>query len=337
LKGGRKRTKGGKKSGPRLSEFGVLAQARHHMKGVVELTGTPAPNGLIDMWGPIYILDGGERLGASRTAFLERWFNQNPYSYKITPKEHAEKEITKRVKDVMLGLRADDYLELPKTIHNLLKVRLPKEAMQEYRRFERTLVSELYDVEAVSEGVLTNKLLQFANGSMYHQVEDDKKKREVIPIHEAKLAALEGVLEEAAGQSVLLAYSFRFDLDRIRKRYPKAVVFDESPNAVKDWNAGRINLLLAHPASIGHGLNLQFGGHISVWYGLTWSLELWDQFNKRLPRPGQIHPLVYNHILVAEGTADEDVYRAMSDKGATQDAITDAIRVRLRIDQSTTS
>lgn len=341
LKAGKKFTAGSKnrpnkkKTKAIRSEFGTLALVRRFFKGVVELSGTPAPNGVIDMWGQFYIIDQGARLGASKKAFLDRWFDKNSYSYAVTPKDHAIEEIPRRVKDIMIGLRAEDYIEMPPRIDNRIYVELPPKIMGRYKQFERDLVSIDYDVEAVSRGVLTNKLLQFANGSMYRSLEDEdeineKKRREVVHIHDLKMAALESVIEEAAGQSVLIAYSFKFDIARIKKRFPKVVLFDEEKNFIKKWNAGKIHLALAHPASIGHGLNLQFGGHISCWYGLTWSLELWDQFNKRLPRPGQPHPFVTNHIIMARGTADEDVYAATQIKGATQDTITNAVRVRLR-------
>lgn len=202
--------------------------------------------------------------------------------------------------------------------------------MKQYRDFEKTLVAESYDVEAVNSGVLANKLLQFANGSLYRPIPGAfPPKNETLPVHDAKLAALESIIEEAVGQPVLIAYSFKFDLGRIRKRFPKAVVFDEDPNFVKNCNAGKIGIGLAHPASVGHGLNLQFGGHIQVWYGLTWSLELWQQFNRRLARPGQKSPVVFVHVIMADGTIDEAVFEVLKRKGVEQDQITEVVRVRL--------
>lgn len=329
-KEGKKRTKGGKKTGRRLSEFGALAAVSDLCEYLVGLTGTLSPNGLIDLWGQVYVIDMGERLGATKTAFLNRWFDSDYMGWNWTPKPCAERQITDRVQDVIFGLRADDYIRLPPIRYNTIKVKLPKKALAEYRRFEKTLVSELYDVEAVSKGVLTNKLLQFANGAMYREDEDQFPPiRETVHIHDAKIAALESVMAEAAGSPVLCAYSFKFDLERILKRFPKAATI-ETPNWKKKWDAGQIPLLLAHPASIGHGLNLQYGGHIACWYGLTWSLELYQQFNMRLPRPGQKHPFVQIHHIVAEGTADEDVLDAMGAKGATQEAIIEAVRRRIR-------
>jgi SNF2 family DNA or RNA helicase len=336
LKAGRKRTAGGKADakGKRkrpLSEFGAICAVRKYISKIIELTGTPAPNGYRDLWGQIYLLDQGKRLGTSRTAFEQRWFDSDYMGWKLAPKPNAGVEIMDRIRDVMIGLRAEDHMELPPVLigpEHDVKVKLPPKIMREYRDFEKTLVSEAYDVEAVSRGVLTNKLLQFANGSMYRKT--DTGKRELLRIHDLKLEALESVVEEAAGQSIMLAYSFKFDLAQIKRKYPKAVIFTNEPDAVKLWNAGKIGLLLAHPASIGHGLNMQFGGHIAVWYGLTWSLELYLQFNKRLPRPGQVAEHVRIHHIVAQGTADEDVLTSMSVKGCTQDDINNAVRLRVK-------
>lgn len=329
LKGWRKRTPGTKNQPPQLTEFGVLATARPLIKRVILLSGTPAPNGIKDLGGQAFILDGGVRLGQKRQHFLDRWFHQNAYSRKIVPMDHARDEIMGRMKDVMIGLRAQDYIDLPPVLYNIRKVRLGARIMAQYRAFEKTLYSEPYDVEAVSRGVLTNKLLQFANGSLYRPVEHKPGEKTIVRVHDAKLEMLENLIEENAGQSVLIAYSFKFDRDRIKKRFPQAVIFDEEKDFVKLWNAGKIEIGLAHPASMGHGLNLQFGGHIAIWYGLTWSLELWLHFNGRLPRTGQPHPVVIIHAIVAEGTADEDVMAAMTSKGAEQDDVTEVVRVRL--------
>lgn len=330
LKAGRKRTGGGKKvredgtvAKPKLSEFGAICAARKHCDMVTELTGTPAPNGLQDLWGQIYLLDQGQRLGSSRTAFMQRWFYSDYHGYKHTPFDHSEREIMSRIKDVMVCLKEEDYADLPPLVLNTVKAPLPPKAMAEYRKFEKTLVSEEYDVEAATRGVLTNKLLQFANGSLYNEDGED------LHVHDAKIEALQRIVDEAAGQPILVAYSFKFDLQRILKKFPKAVVLKEDPDAVKRWNRGEIPMLLAHPASAGHGLNLQKGGNIAVWYGLNWSLELYQQFNKRLHR-GEQRRKVFIHHIVAPGTVDEDVLKAMQIKGATQDAVTNAVRIRLQ-------
>lgn len=312
-----------------LTRFGAIAHVRSKIRWFVELTGTPTSGGLMDLGGQIYILDQGQRLGASRTAFENRWFDSDYMGWSFTPKPHAEKEIMAAVSDIMIGLRSEDYIKLPPVWLNPRWITLPSGLLDEYDEFERNLVSEAYDVEAVSRGVLANKLLQFANGAMYRNPASENEKRQLVSVHDLKLDELERVVEEAAGASILVAYSYQFDLDRIKKKYPKAVVFDNTPGILKDWNAGKIPLLVAHPASVGHGLNMQYGGHIACWYGLTWSLELYQQFNARLPRPGQKSSLVTIHHIVARNTVDADVLEALGRKGATQDRVLDAVRVRV--------
>ena len=253
--------------------------------------------------------------------------------WSLQPKPGAVEEITKLASEVMVGLKASDFISLPPVVPINVTVRLSKQEMSEYRRFEKSLVSELYDVEAVNRAVLTSKLLQFANGGMYRTPEGGK--REVVHVHDLKLDALESIQEEAAGTPLLVAYSFKFDLERLTKRFPRAVVFDKDPSILRRWNRGEIPMLLAHPGSIGHGLNMQNGGNIAVWFGLTWSLELYQQFNARLPRPGQTAKKVFIYHIIAEHTADEDVLRVMTDRAATQDGINEAIRVRLiKVDNS---
>jgi SNF2 family DNA or RNA helicase len=199
---------------------------------------------------------------------------------------------------------------------------MPSAALEEYRQFEKSMVSEVHDVEAVNRGVLTNKLLQFANGSMYRE---DKS---VAPIHDEKLHALDEIVEDAHGDNLLVFYSFRFDLDRIKERYPYATVLNEEPDAVNLWNQKKIRMLLAHPASCAHGLNMQYGGHVSVWYGLTWSLELYLQANARLPRSGQTEQVLCHRIL-ARGTNDESVLKVLKKRDAVQQDISDAVRTRI--------
>lgn len=335
LKSGKKRTVGkkdsdGSRKGRNLSEFGALCSIRKYVDRVVELSGTPAPNGLKDLWGQAYFADLGERLGTARTAFEKRWFDSDYMGWNLTPKPNAQEEIMARLEDMMFSLRAEDHIDLPPIVYNNVCIKLPSSIMDQYRQFERDSVSLAYDVEAQSRGVLTNKLLQFANGSMYRSVEGrGKPVREIVPIHDLKMDALDSIVQEASGRPILLAYSFKFDLERIKKKYPKAVLFDEEPNAVKLWNKGKIPMLLSHPASIGHGLNMQYGGNIAVWFGLTWSLELYQQFNKRLPRPGQSADHVYIHHIIAKGTADEDVLDVLASRDAVQDDITSRVRARI--------
>ena len=308
---------------PRITEFGVVNKMRDTLKAVVQLTGTPTPQGLIDLWGPIYILDRGLRLQTSKSQYITRYFDVNRYSRKITPRPGSHELVTEKLKDIAFSLKSDDYLTLPKRMDNIVKVKLPEKAMRQYRELESEFVLEEHDIEAVNQGVLTCKLLQLANGSVYRGEE-----KEIVEFHDAKLAALELIIEQAQGQPVLVAYEFQFDLLKIKKRFPKAVILNQEPDVVRKWNSGSIPLLITHPASAAYGLNMQKGGNISVWYGLTWSLELYQQFNKRLHRSGQTNSVVIHHIL-AEGTFDEIQYKSLNSKGATQESVTDSVRVRL--------
>lgn len=335
LASGSKRTKGnrradGTKSPKLLSEFGILRKMHFRFKKVVELSGTPAPEGLVDLWGPIYLIDLGKRLLDSKTKFLDRWFKQDRYTYSVEPHDHSEAEIMSRIDDVFFSLREEDYLKLPPLMIDDRKAHMPPAAMEKYRRLERDMVLEEYDVEAVSNGVLTNKLLQLANGSLYLGDDDpanQESKGHSTRIHDAKLDVLESIMSEASGAPVLVAYSFKFDVEAIKRRFPKVRIFGQGTNDVREWNSGRIGMMLTHPASAGHGLNFQHGGNIAVWYGLTWSLELYRQFIKRLHRSGQKADRVILHRILAAGTVDERLVDALGDKTATQDRITNAVRV----------
>lgn len=304
------------------TRFGSLCKVRKSVKRVIGLTGTMAPNGLLDIWSQYYLLDMGERLGTSYHAYRSRWFDSDYMGFKYTLRPGAFEQIVDRIADITVSMKTEDYVDMPPVLYNTIKVRLPDKVMKQYRDFESTMLLEEHDVEAVNNGVLTGKLLQLANGAAYL---DDTGK--YVEIHSLKLDALDRVIEEANGAPVLVAYSFQFDLDKLRKKYPKAEVVGESPNVQKRWNAGEIPILLAHPASAGHGLNLQYGGCITVWYGLNWSLELYQQLNKRLHRPGQTETVIIHHI-VAEGTVDERVMEVLPEKDATQDALVEATKYR---------
>lgn len=315
----------------RLTEFGVINRVRGLTRRVIELSGTPSPNGLIDIYGPIYVLDRGDRLGASKTAFEDRWFSFNKYTYEKKIRDGAESEIMGLLKDVFFSLREEDYLNLPPLMVQDHRVELAPKEMEVYREMEREFAIEVVDrwgepevIEAVNNGVLCGKLLQLANGSIYSESGD------AIPFHHRKLDVLEQIVQEAMGKPVLVAYSFQFDRDAILKKFgKKAKLFDGSTQMMRDWNSGRIPMLVMHPASAGHGLNFQRGGNIAVWYGLTWSLELYLQFIKRLHRSGQKESHVFLHRILAAGTADYSVASKLTEKGATQSRIMDAVRVRL--------
>ena len=314
----------------RLTELGILRRKSYRFKRKILLSGTPASNGLIDLWGPIYVIDEGKRLGNSITAYKRRWFREDRYTNKVEPFEHSEKEIMKRVEDVMFSLRASDYLDLPDLVEVEHEVHLSYREMAMYRELEKEFELEFESldgddalVEASNAAVLTNKLLQFANGSLY--VDEDVSK----PVHNHKLDMLESIVEEAAGRPILCAYSYQFDRDAIKKRFKFARVYGEGENDKRDWNAGRIPLMILHPGSAGHGLNFQHGSNIACWYGLTWSLELFQQFNARLHRSGQQEDKVFLHYILARHTADRRVLEALQRKGATQRDILDAVRVEL--------
>lgn len=332
LKQGSKRTKGsvrkdGSVSPKMLSEFGTLRRMRWTFKKVVLLSGTPAPNGLIDLWGPIFIIDLGQRLGKSKTAFLNRWFRpRDRWTYKIEPFDWSEKEIMENIDDVFFSLKEADYLQVPPLVPVDHWIDLPPKAMDIYRRMERDMVLSEFDAEAVNNGVLTNKLLQIANGSVYDDNGEDHR------IHDEKLDVLDSIIAEAMGRPVLVGYQFKFDAAAIRKKFPHARFFGEGKNDKKDWDAGRIKMLVTHPQSVGHGLNLQFGGNIQVWYGLTWSLEIYLQFIKRLARSGQLADRVFLHRILARKTADEAMVKTLDLKGMTQDRITDAVRAHVEQD-----
>lgn len=314
----------------RAQRFKALKKVRPFMKRVVGLTGTPAPNGLIDLWSQIYLLDGGERLGKTITGYRERYFlpdkrNQHiVFTYKL--KEGAEEAIYEKLSDICVSMKAEDYLKLPERINNIIPIYLPKKAKDKYDQLERDLLLPLKDSDIVANtaGVLANKLLQMSNGAVYDENGDVKE------IHNAKLKALEDTIEAANGKSVLIFYSYKHDLDRIKKHLKRddLTVLDTSED-IKNWNEGKIPIMLAHPASAGHGLNLQAGGNIIIWFGLTWSLELYSQANARLYRQGQKQNVIIHH-LVSKGTMDEDVMKALEGKEVGQEALLNAVKARVR-------
>ena len=325
LADGKKRTvvkkspDGVRKGGGNLSRFGAVINLRKAANRVVELTGTVAPNGLRSLWGQIYALDLGERLGTTKSDFENRWFESDYMGWKLQPRKGAFEDIMERVSDVVVAPDISDHIRKIPVQINDIKVSLTASEMARYKKFERELYETETDVEAISQGVLVNKLAQFACGSLYDEEGRDQH------IHDHKLHALEDLVDELNGESLLVAYSYKFDLDRIRKRYKHAVVLNENPGAYKAWNRGEIDMLLAHPASCAHGLNLQFGGHNMVHYGFSWSLELYLQFNGRLPRTGQANDYVTMHRIIARNTIDETIVGKMAERGVTQDAITAAV------------
>ena len=307
----------------------ALRRVRGRIDRIIGLTGTPRPNGLEDLWPEAYLLDQGERLGRTlsvfRTKYLvpEKMNGHIVYSYR--PREGAEAEVYEKLSDICMSIRKEDVLSLPGQLYEDVVLEPSKALLRRYKQFEREKVLECLDdngqIIAGTEAALTNKLLQFANGAIYDLDGG------VHHIHDIKLDALEEMVEAAGGDPVLVLYAYRHDADRIRGRIPCRAL--DKPSDIDAWNRGEIPVALAHPASIGHGLNLQDGGHIIIWYGLTWNLELYQQANERLNRPGQKHVCRIYHLILG-GTHDERVLRALNNKDKGQAAAIEALRLEIR-------
>lgn len=311
--------------------FKALTWVRKHIKRIVGLTGTPAPNGLIDLWAQVYLLDEGERLGKNIGGFRERYFEPDQRSrdiiYTYAPKVGADDLIKKLIGDICISMEAKDYLELPDCITVNVPVVLDKKAKESYDKLEREMLLQVDEnlIDAGSAAVLTNKLLQLCNGAVYDE------NREVIEIHNCKIEAFMELLEGLNGQQALVFYNFKHDLERIKKALGKKglkVRELKTPQDQDDWNAKKIDILLAHPASAAYGLNLQQGGNHVIWFGLNWSLELYQQANKRLHRQGQTQKVIIHHIIVENGV-DEDVVEALEGKSNTQDRLMQSLKARI--------
>jgi len=308
--------------------FKALLRVRPEVDRIVGLTGTPSSNGLMDLWAEFRLLDFGDRLGRYITRYRLNYFTpdrtngQVVYSYRPLP--GAEQRIYDKISDITISMRARDYLKLPALVMNEVKVEMGEKEKQIYDQMKKHMVVDFSDteVDAQNAASLSLKLLQMANGAIYGE---DKK---VYRIHDGKLDALEDLIESANGRPVLVAYWFKHDLDRIRERFSQAREI-KSREEIQAWNAGEIAVGLVHPASAGHGLNLQQGGSTLIWFGLTWSLELYQQTIARLYRQGQVNTVVVHHI-VTKGTIDERVLTALSKKEKTQDALIDAVKAELR-------
>lgn len=319
---------------PSSKRFKAMRKVRPLIKHIVGLTGTPSPNGLIDLWAQIYLLDQGKRLGRTLTEYRNRYFNpgrRNGYVvYDWVPKDGAEDEIYRRISDICISMKACDYLKLPERVDVVRTVKLDDEAQTAYTEMEKEAVLELGPNEIVDAGtaaVVSGKLLQIANGAVY----DENGKTHII--HESKLDTLEDVIEAVNGRPVLVFYAYQHDLERIMQRFPQARKLEGSAE-IDAWNRGEIPILLAHPARAGHGLNLQAGGNHIVWFGLTWSLELYQQANARIYRQGVKGERVTITHLVTEGTIDEDVMRVLDGKATRQDALLEAVKARVEKYQS---
>lgn len=308
--------------------FKALKKVRPKMERVIGLTGTPSPNTLLDLWPQIYLLDQGERLGKTITQYRNKYFvpaqknGHIVYSWKLI--SGAEEAIYEKISDICVSMKAKDYLNLPPRTDNIVKIELTDSDKRKYKELEREYVLELSDSDVVASNAatLSNKLLQLSNGAIYDENGEAKE------IHSKKLEALESIIEEAQGQPVLVFYQYKHDLERILKKFKEAKSLDVSDGDIEKWNNGKIPILLAHPQSAGHGLNLQKGGHIIVWFGLTWSLEYYQQANARLDRQGQTEPVIVHH-LVTQDTIDEQVIESLQNKKVGQDALMSAVKAKI--------
>ncbi len=311
--------------------FKSLCWVRKKISRLVELTGTPAPNGLIDLWAQVYLLDGGERLGKTIGGFRQRYFDpdqrnaQQVFSYK--PKDGADDTIQGKISDICISMSAEDYLDLPECVSIDVPVVLDSKAQAAYKKLEKDMLLEIDEEEitATTAAALGTKLLQLGNGAVYGE------NRQVIEIHQCKIEAFLELVEALQGQPALVFYNFQHDRDRLlaalKKSGLRVRVYKDAQDET-DWNNHEIDILLAHPASTAYGLNLQDGGNRIIWFGLNWSLELYQQANKRLHRQGQ-KERVFIHNLIVQGSMDEDVMDALQGKSTTQESLLKALRVRI--------
>lgn len=307
--------------------FRSLMKVRPTVKRMVGLTGTPSSNGLMDLWAEFRLLDMGKCLGRFITHYRDEFFRPDKrngqviFSYK--PKDGAEEEIYRRISDITISMKSTDFLQMPECVINEVEVSLSDKEMKMYDGLKKDLVLAIAnkEIDAVNAGALSNKLSQMANGAVY---DVDKN---YIEIHDRKLDALEDLIEQANGKPVLVAYWFKHDLERIKKRFTVREI--KTSKDIADWNKGSIPVAVIHPASAGHGLNIQEGGSTLIWFGLTWSLELYLQTNARLWRQGQKSKTVVIHHIITKGTIDERIMKALRTKETTQDALMDAVKAEI--------
>ena len=306
----------------------ALRRVRGRIRRIIGLTGTPRPNGLEDLWPELYLLDQGDRLGRTLGQFRARYLVPEKMNghivYSYRPREGAEAEVYDKISDICMSIRKEDVLSLPGQIYEDVVLEAPAGLLRQYKQFERDKVLECLDADggiiAGTQAALTNKLLQFANGAIYDM------DGQVHELHDIKLDALAEMVEGAGGDPVLVLYSYRHDTDRIRQRIKCRAL--DTPADIDAWNRGEIPVALAHPASIGHGLNLQEGGHIIIWFGVPWSLELYQQANERLNRPGQRSVCRIYHLIL-QGTHDERVLKVLARKDTGQQAAIEALRLEI--------
>ena len=311
--------------------FKSLTWVRPHIKRIVGLTGTPAPNGLLDLWAQVYLLDSGKRLGKKITGFRERYFEPDRRDrdqvFSYAPKAGGEEAIQRLIGDICVSMKAEDYLELPDIMFNTVHVSLDNKAQKDYEKLEKEMLLEIDEstIDAGSAAVLTNKLLQLCNGAVYDE------DRNIVEVHKCKIEAFMELVEGLNGKPALVFYNFQHDKERIKQALSKTslrVRELKTPQDETDWNDRKIDILLAHPASAAYGLNLQRGGNHVIWFGLNWSLELYQQANKRLHRQGQTEKVIIHHLTV-NGGVDEDVVAALANKTSTQEQLMVALKARI--------
>ena len=319
---------------PQSKRFKSLKLVRSRIRRFVELTGTPASNGLEDLWAQIYLLDGGTRLGQTLGAYRDKYFvpgrRNRTTIFSYAPKDGSFEMIRQMIGDICISMKASDYISLPDVMHHDIPVMLDSAARKAYEQLEMELLLQVDEntITAGSAGVLTGKLLQLCNGAVY-----DNEHR-AVRVHDCKLDAFVELIEQLNGQHALVFFNFQHDRDRLINalapmKNMRVRVYSNAKDAT-DWNNGEIDVLLAHPASCGYGLNLQLGGHHAIWFGLTWSLELYEQANKRLHRQGQSQPVIIHHLIV-QGGMDETVIKALHDKGDMQNALMAALKARISL------
>ena len=317
---------------PSTHRFKAIRRVLPRINRLVELTGTPSPNGLMDLWAQIFLLDSGERLGRTLTGYRERYFtpdkrgpNGQVFSWKL--KKDSDKAILKKLNDICVSMKAEDYLELPELIENDIVVELDPKARKSYETMERDLILNLPEgeVDALSAAALSTKLLQISNGAVYDE------DRAILPIHDCKIDAFMELIESLQGRPALVFYAYQHDKERILKAAAKKKIrcrVLEDDHDIDLWNMGELNILLAHPASAAYGLNLQEGGHDVIWFGLTWNYEQYVQANKRLHRQGQKSTVIV-HRLISAGTRDEDVIKALERKDDAQNEVMNSLKARI--------
>lgn len=312
---------------PSSKRFKALKKVLPHTDRIVELTGTPAPNGYMDLYAQIFLLDSGQRLGRTLTMFRDRYFDRDYMGYNYTLRNGAVERIQNAIQDLILSMSAEDYLEMPDFIPTVINQPLEGKLLKDYKAFEKQMIMDVNketQVTAMSAATLSNKLLQFCSGAVYND------NGQVQIIHDHKIEMLRELIEENPNDNLLVAYNYVHELDRLVEAFPSAIVLDKKGSQVDDWNAGKIKLLITHPASSGHGLNLQYGGAVLVWYGFTWSLELYQQFNARLYRQGQKNHVRAFHLSV--GQIEERLMNALVSKDVTQKSLLDALKPQTKED-----